>query len=143
MRRKLTAAGLFAFAALIAAPIHSTSPAVPQDDIEVHVHGSGADLIFNSLKKYGASKGLQCIYQPGAFPNVSCGNGRFVIRAVYISTTVSIKAYRKYGDSGAQASVAFVISNVISDARANTEIDDISCRKGIRCVVENGGSPAT
>ena len=142
MRRKLTAARLLAFAALITAPARSLSPAIAQDDIEVHVHGSGADFIFNSLQKYGASKGLQCTYHPVG-PDVTCGNGRFVIRAVYFSTTVSIRAYRKYGDSGAQASIVFVISGVMSDARANAEIDGISCRKGIKCAVENGSFPAT
>jgi hypothetical protein len=144
MRQKLTATGLLAFAALITAPARSMSPAVAQDDIEVHVHGSGADFIFNSLKKYGASKGLQCTYHPGVgFPDVTCGNGRFVIRAVCFSTTVSIKAYRKYGDSGAQASIVFVISSVMADARANAEIDGISCLIGIKCAVADGGFPAT
>ena len=56
MRLKLTAIGLLAFAAFIAAPARSISPAIPQDDSEVHVHGSGADFVFNSLQKYGASK---------------------------------------------------------------------------------------
>jgi hypothetical protein len=42
MRQKPTATGLLAFAALITAPARSIMPAVPQDDIEVHVHGSGA-----------------------------------------------------------------------------------------------------
>ena len=146
MRQKLTAIGLLVFASLSTAPARSISPAVPQDDIEVHVHGSGADFIFNSLKRYGANKELQCTYHPGgAFPDVTCGNGRFVIRAVYFSTenTVSIRAYRKYGDSGAQASIVFVISSVMADARANSEIDGISCRIGIKCTVADGGFPAT
>jgi hypothetical protein len=39
--------------------------------------------------------------------------------------------------------IVFVISSVMADARPNAEIDGISCRKGIKCVVDNGGLPAT